>query len=248
MRNCALGHEDGLLDHGQRRKLPTDDRHEGDFWRVVSDAERRRPFDPPHARAGGTRRSHPRWSRSGSIRPTPVDLRSARAGTAPLHLADSARCGRHRAGRADAASRSVRLRAVKARIILDLGSRTSLGLPPSGTAGNGGETVRSGRGHRSTLRGWPRHSTCRAGPPSHRGLPIGTCGEVTCDGRLTLRCVNTPHSLQATTTTLLLGSGDRDSQGAGPARPPAHDHDANLRQATDRRLRKRVRRCADLTC
>lgn len=37
--------------------------------------------------------------------------------------------------------------------------------PPSGTASNAGETVRSGRGRRSTLRGRPRHSTCRAGPP-----------------------------------------------------------------------------------
>ncbi len=70
----------------------------------------------------------------------------------------------------------MRIRAVQAWIPLDLGSVTSSERPPSVTAGDGGETVRSGRGRRSTLRG--RHTRLPAvsrpsRPSSARHKPAG---------------------------------------------------------------------------
>lgn len=68
MCNYTLGYADGLAEPGRRRNLPTEDRHEGDFSRGVSDAERRRPFDPPQDRIDGIQSSPIRRS-TGSPRP-----------------------------------------------------------------------------------------------------------------------------------------------------------------------------------
>ena len=54
------------------------------------------------------------------------------------------------------------------------------------------------------------------------------------DGTVTKvkRCVYTPHSLRATTATLLARCRGGHHQGQGTARPPARDHHPDLRQAT----------------
>jgi integrase len=60
------------------------------------------------------------------------------------------------------------------------------------------------------------------------------------------RCIYTPHSLRATTATLLLDAGGGHHQGQGAARPPAPDDDADLRQAAAEPERGSLARRADL--
>ena len=49
--NYALGYADGLVTPRLRRNQPTKKRYREPFRRGLSDAERRRPFDPAGARA-----------------------------------------------------------------------------------------------------------------------------------------------------------------------------------------------------
>ena len=64
-------------------------------------------------------------------------------------------------------------------------------------------------------------------------------------GRPAKRCIYTPHSLRATTATLLLDAGV-DIRKPGSTGAPARHHDAGLRQAAQEHVGKCVRRCADL--
>ena len=54
--NYALGYADGLLAPRLRRNEPTEGRFREAFRRGLSDAERRRPFDPPGAQANDAQR------------------------------------------------------------------------------------------------------------------------------------------------------------------------------------------------
>ena len=45
--NYALGYADGLLAPPLRRNKPSEERFREPFFLGLSDAERRRPFDPP---------------------------------------------------------------------------------------------------------------------------------------------------------------------------------------------------------
>ena len=54
--NYALGYADRLVAPHLRRNQPTEERYWDDFRRGLSDAERRRPFDPPGTQANDARR------------------------------------------------------------------------------------------------------------------------------------------------------------------------------------------------
>jgi hypothetical protein len=54
--NCALGYADGLVAAHRRRNEPTEGRFREPFRRGLSDAERRRPFDPPGTQTNDAQR------------------------------------------------------------------------------------------------------------------------------------------------------------------------------------------------